>query len=217
MALFRRKKTTEQVPDEAVLADETTDEAERTAQSGPWDDKDFDGSREGYVDFGHVMVRPIEGASLSFNPTQNYVEFAFPAMPAAVRLELRAAPKSSGLWDDLRADAMVRIAHDGGASREHEGEWGPFLQAQLATGRTQAGVPVRMCGIDGPRWTLLVTAFDRAAMDERIFSELAHAVLDDCIVVRGQKPYPPGDTLELTAPSLHLAGGETQHLAAGPR
>ena len=216
MALFRRKKTDDTLPAEDVIAEEAADAVEEAALTGPWDEKDFEGSREGYVDFGHILVRPMADAALSFNPTLNYLEFAFPAMPAAIRLELRAAPKSSGLWDDMRADMMVRIAREGGASREYEGEWGPFLQAQVATGRSQAGVPVRMCGIDGPRWTLLVTAFDRAAMDDSIFSTLTHAVLDDCIIVRGQKPYPPGDALELTAPSLHLASGETHNLTAGP-
>lgn len=179
---------------------------------GPFDAGQADMSLEGYVDFGSLRLRPAPGAALRYNPQHRYVELIYPELPARLRLEVLAAPKSSSLWDTVRADTMLSIARGAGASVEADSEWGPFLQAQMQTGRSRVGVPVRHYGIDGPRWLLLVTTYDRAAMDDALCSRLLHEILDGCIVVRGKKPYPPGEALELSEPFLHTAAGQRRPL-----
>ncbi len=88
---------------------------------------------------------------------------------AAVQLQAFAAPRSEGLWDEIRAEMLAELAETAGAKvSEGEGSFGPEVRGMLPA-RTPEGEqvtqPVRFVGIDGPRWFLRAVFLGRAAVE----------------------------------------------------
>ncbi|MBP3223505.1 MAG: DUF3710 domain-containing protein, partial [Actinomycetaceae bacterium] len=166
---------------------------------GPYDISDKE-PRAGMLDFGSLILSAVDNAQMQYDSADKYVEYTFDDHAATLRLQVCAAPKSRDLWLKRRAEIAEDIVHHGGTFVEQSDEWGEYLQAQLPSAYSQAGVPVRFYGIDGARWLLLITAHDRAALDDALCSSLMHRLLDECIVVRGNYACVPGECLEVQTP-----------------
>src|SRR5262249_61459586 len=76
------------------------------------------------------------------------------------RAEAFAAPKSGGVWDEVRQEIAAEVARSGGQYVEADGPFGVELRARIRPadpvhgGRQGALEPVRFLGVDGPRWFL---------------------------------------------------------------
>ncbi len=201
MGVFSRKKKTLQ---EAELSTQEVENSEdETPRQGPWDSTEVEhiGHR---LDVGSLWLPPIGGTELQFSVDQarNIVlAVVYVTKQSALQLQVFAAPKSESIWGEVRADVIASLAHQGGSSRDVEGEWGTEVRAQVPVpGTSHTTQPVRYLGIDGPRWLLRVALTGRAAVDEVTGDNLLHAVLDDLVVVRGNRPHPPRELLELSIP-----------------
>ncbi|MCF2706311.1 DUF3710 domain-containing protein [Arcanobacterium haemolyticum] len=200
MGLFSRKKKA--VAEEAIP---TQEETEQSAGIGPWDEADVDGigSR---LDAGALWLPIVKDAAIQFSVDQNrqvVLGAVYIKQQTAVQLQVFAAPKSSELWDDVRAEVIETIAKQGGSSRDNEGEYGTEIRAHMPVPGNARGVqPIRYLGIDGPRWLLRVTVTGCGAVDEEIYTSFVHEVLDDLVVVRGNTPHPPRELLELRVPQV---------------
>ncbi|GAB3956424.1 hypothetical protein GCM10027614_68610 [Micromonospora vulcania] len=76
----------------------------------------------------------------------------------ALQLGVFAAPRSEGIWDEVREEIRQSLVRDGATTRAVEGEYGTELYAEV---NTQDGpTNLRFVGIDGPRW--MVAASSRA-------------------------------------------------------
>ncbi len=119
-------------------------------------------------------------------------------------LELRAfaAPRSSGIWDDVRADIAAEAAKRGGTATERDGEFGTELTVvvpvQLPDGRVGEQIS-RIVGVDGPRWLLRGTFLGRSAEEPDPEGQL-EAAFRDVIVVRGDAAMKPREMLEMHMP-----------------
>jgi hypothetical protein len=128
-------------------------------------------------------------------------------------LELRAfaAPRSSGIWDDVRADIAAEAGRQGGTATELDGEFGTELKVVvpvvLPDGRAATQIS-RIVGVDGPRWLLRGTFLGRSAEEPDPEGELESA-FRDVIVVRGDVAMKPRDMLEMHMPQqVEVALGE---------
>jgi hypothetical protein len=124
---------------------------------------------------------------------------------SGLQLQAFAAPKSGGLWDDVREEIAAEIAKAGGDWEEAEGPFGTELRARIVPAEPVQGAvrgarqPVRFLGVDGPRWFLRGVISGPAARREEEARPLEW-VFAGVVVVRGDHPVPPRDLLEIQLP-----------------
>ena len=199
MALFGRKKQQQPVeaePSEAVPAEPPV--------RGPRDRADVP-DPDGRLDLGALWLRGVPGMQLRLEADQERQKVigAHLVLPdAQVQVQVFAAPKSTGIWDEIRDEIAQSLATGGGTAEETEGPYGTELQVRMPT-RDAAGQtvfsPARFVGIDGPRWFFRAVMSGRAAIDDAV-AEKFYALLDDMVVVRGDVPMAPREVLALSLP-----------------
>jgi hypothetical protein len=186
--------------------------------AGPWDAAG--GYPEGErMDFGSLLVPVREGFDIQVNLDEEAgIWIAVVYGDSALQLQAFAAPKRSGLWDEVRREIAGEVAKSGGQSEDSEGPFGPELLARLSPGPDgQRGQPLqslRFMGADGPRWFLrgLITgpAAQRAEL-ARPFEE----AFADVVVVRGDHAEPPRKALDIQLPEEARQAIEQQIEAEG--
>ncbi|GHJ13154.1 DUF3710 domain-containing protein [Micromonospora sp. AKA38] len=132
----------------------------------------------------------------------------------ALQLGVFAAPRSEGIWDEVREEIRTSLLNDGAAAQEVEGERGTELRAQV---RTPDGMTdLRFIGIDGPRWMVRGVFQGQAAVDPAAGGPLA-ACLDGLVVDRGQEAKPVREPLPLRLPREVAEQQAAEQQAAGPQ
>ncbi|MFF3865139.1 DUF3710 domain-containing protein [Micromonospora sp. NPDC001898] len=116
---------------------------------------------------------------------------------SALQLGVFAAPRSDGIWDEVREEIRQSLFNDGVAAQEVQGEYGPELRARV---RTPDGLTdLRFVGVDGPRWMVRGVFQGAAATDPAAAGPLAEC-LDGLVVDRGQEAKPVREPLPLRLP-----------------
>nr|QLK00001.1 DUF3710 domain-containing protein [Micromonospora carbonacea] len=116
---------------------------------------------------------------------------------SALQLGVFAAPRSEGIWDEVREEIRQSLFNDGAAAQEAQGEYGPELHARV---RTPDGLTdLRFVGIDGPRWMVRGVYQGAAATDPAAAGPLREC-LDGLVVDRGQEAKPVREPLPLRLP-----------------
>jgi hypothetical protein len=113
-----------------------------------------------------------------------------------------AAPRSEGIWAEVRAEIAADVTGNGGSAAEVTGERGVELQAQVpgeGPGGLRTLAPARFIGVDGPRWFLRAMLVGPAATDREAAAELEQS-LSDVVVVRGSEAMVVRDLLPLRLP-----------------
>lgn len=213
MSIFKRSKDS----DRAARADEVeaveveeVDEAPATASAtidrsaGPFDVSEVDG-REGRVDIGALWLQGVPGMELRLEVDQNtqQVNAATAVIrDSALQVQAFAAPRSGGLWDEIRSELATAIETQGGTAEERVGVVGTELRTRMpSTGPDQRTVfaPATFLGVDGPRWFLRGVLSGRAAIDDTAAAPLLE-VFRAAVVVRGTEPMAPRELLPLALP-----------------
>lgn len=167
--------------------------------TGPFDLADAPPDTLGRVDLGALKV-PVDNhleLRLEVNPAQQVVAVVIAGPHGHMQLGVFAAPRTEGIWDEVRAEIRGSLASQGGQPAERDGDWGPELSGILATER--AKVPVRFVGIDGPRWFLRAMFVGAVATDRSKAAPL-EAVLRNVVVDRGVEPLPVREPVPLQMP-----------------
>lgn len=221
MSFFRRTRRTddpaEATVDEAVadgVAPETS-EGERDDEGspasapsaraeGPYDVEEVDG-RDGRIDLGALWVAGEPGMELRLEveqQTQQVNAVTVVLGESALQLQAFAAPRSTGLWADIRREISMAVEGQGGTVEEAEGPLGTELRTRMPSagpdGRT-VFAPATFVGVDGPRWFLRGVLSGRAAIDPAAAQPLV-GVLRRAVVVRGVEPMAPREMLPLQLP-----------------
>ena len=192
-------------------------EAAGTAQdvagpAGPWDVAEPHPELP-RVDLGSLQVPVLEGAEIQLVFAEQHGAWVTVRHQLSeLQIQAFAAPKRSGLWDEVRAEIATEIASAGGRSEEREGPFGTEVVAEVPAEPNQpaSGVrPIRFVGVDGPRWFLRALLAGAAAADPAAAAPL-EAVFSQVVVVRGEQPMPPRDLLELRLPAEAAAAIEEQ-------
>jgi len=214
VALFRRgdKNATpdDVAPDEtAPGADEPEqgfeeDVAEPGRTSGPWDADDEvpDLAR---LDLGAVRVPGVQGMELRMEVDQKtgvITGVSVSLDESVLQVQAFAAPRTEGIWDEIRAEIAQSITQQGGTVDDLPGPFGRELLARIPV-RTPEGRtghrPARFIGADGPRWFLRGVITGKAAVDPAA-AERLEQVFSQTVVVRGTDARPPRDLLALHLP-----------------
>ncbi len=187
-----------------------------TRPEGPWDVAEP--HPEAFrVDLGSLQVPVIEGTDIQLVlAEQQGAWVTVRHQLSELQLQAFAAPKRSGLWDEVRGEIAVGITEAGGQVAEREGSFGTELVAHMPAepGQPASGMrPLRFVGVDGPRWFLRGLFAGAAAADPGAAAPL-EAVLREVVVVRGEHPMPPRDLLELRLPPDAAAALEEQARAS---
>ncbi|MDN3937084.1 MULTISPECIES: DUF3710 domain-containing protein [unclassified Arthrobacter] len=205
MVFGRGRKAKQEQPSEAVEAPETgADAAADTAVrgSGPYDVSEIE-NQDGYVDLGALLIAPRENLQLRLEveeATQRVVAVTMDLEGSSLQLQAFAAPRSEGLWDEIREQIGQSVGSQGGQVEEIEGHFGIELVAKLPAGDGSEGYRVaRFIGVDGPRWFLRGVLGGEAALDREASRDLED-LFRRIVVVRGDNPMPPRDLLQLRLP-----------------
>ncbi|MEI5582995.1 MULTISPECIES: DUF3710 domain-containing protein [unclassified Agromyces] len=184
--------------------------ADRSA-NGPLDESEANPVRP-YVDLGGVKVLPREGLHLRLEVeegTKRVVAVGLDYANSTLQVQPFAAPRSSGLWHEIRAQIADQIARQGGTTTVREGSFGPELLAQIpvTTADGQAGQVrlARFIGVDGPRWFLRGVIAGEAAADPTAAAKVED-LFRSIVVVRGDTPMPPRDLIPLRMPAPSSGG-----------
>lgn len=163
------------------------------------------------IDLGSVHALPGPGMELRLeldSATQEVSAIQMATDEGAVQVQVFAAPRSSGIWEEIRAEISEMITGNGGTVEEVAGTFGPELRTRLAQSGPQGRTvfaPAVFAGIDGSRWFLRAVYSGSPAVDET-----ARRDFDDCIrrvvVTRGEEPRAPREMLPLTMPEATSAG-----------
>lgn len=197
----RRREQPEQVGEQESAAP--------TRESGPWD-ADEPHPETDRIDLGglrlpHNADFDVRLASVG----DQHVGVVVLYEDSSLQLQALAAPRSSGLWDEIKTKILAQAKH----LEEREGPFGSELAGEMRTdGETR---PARYLGIDGPRWFLLAVISGKAAADESV----AEAYIDfikDVVVVRGDEPMAREEAIPLRRPNEQPGGEGDERPALNP-
>ena len=200
--------------EEAVDAAENVDEAQevvalpessaeyegRGDERGPWDVEDENvPDYDEYLDMGSYYLPFLKGIELRVKAnraTQQVLGTTITYGSSSVEVEAFAAPKTLGLWDDVRAD-LIEANKD---AKEVEGVFGTEL-ALPVTVKGGRKVLTRIVGVDGPRWMLRGIFSGKAATDpEGEEAKALNQFFADIVVERGDDPLAPRDLIPMHPP-----------------
>ncbi|WP_296197332.1 DUF3710 domain-containing protein [uncultured Microbacterium sp.] len=174
--------------------------------AGPYDESEANPVRP-YIDLGGIKVLPREGLNLRLEieeESQRIVAVGLDYAESTLQVQAFAAPRSSGLWHETRAQLREQIGQQGGRAEEREGPFGPELVAEVpvrvAEGEATGHRVARFIGVDGPRWFLRGVIGGRAA-SEADAAALVEDLFRSIVVVRGGTPMPPREFIPLRMPA----------------
>ncbi len=189
-------------PDDQEPAKEPAKKPAAGATWGPWDAADDVPAAE-RVDFGSLQVPVSEGFEIQLNFAEEQGPLiAVVREDSSLQLQAFAAPKSGGLWDDVRQEIADAVTQAGGSSEEAGGPFGTELHARVPADPSPGpgGLQqVRFLGVDGPRWFLRGVITGPAAQQAAAAAPLEE-VFAAVVVVRGDHPVPPRELLEIQLP-----------------
>lgn len=172
--------------------------------NGPWDASEVT-SNDGVerLDLGSILVSPTAGIDIQAQADQStgaVTQLTFTRSDAMVQVQPYAAPRSGGMWEDIRGQIASSINTSGGLVEVVEGSFGPELRAQVVPSDGSAGLqPARFCGIDGPRWFLRAVFLGRATVPGEAADAL-EAMVRSLVIVRGGDAMPVGAPIPIRLP-----------------
>jgi hypothetical protein len=171
--------------------------------NGPWDAEEVADDGVERLDLGSLRIAPAPGVDVQVQvdeATGQVAQLTLMRPDSAVQVQPYAAPKSGGLWDDVRGQIKSSINSSGGLVEEAEGPFGVELRAQVKPADGSAGLqPARFCGIDGPRWFLRAVFLGAASRPGPAATALEDMVRG-IVVVRGKDAMPVGSPIVMTIP-----------------
>ena len=209
MAIFGRKKNEIDEPiDEAPVKPEGEPGVDRDWQrefDGPYDIGEVT-DLDGRVDLGALRLPAVPGMEMRLDiekGSNKIIGVTATIQGSKLQLQAFAAPRSEGLWDEIREGLVEGIKSAGGSSQiDPDGIMGQELLGRMP-GQDSAGrvafAPNRFIGIDGPRWFLRGVINGPAATETQALG-VVRAFLRQVVVDRGSEPRPPREVLTLTAP-----------------
>jgi hypothetical protein len=173
---------------------------------GPFDESEANPVRP-YVDLGGIKILPREGLHLRLEieeGSKRVVAIGLDYAGSTLQVQPFAAPRSSGLWHEIRDQIADQIGKQGGTTTLREGPFGPELLAEIpvAAGQGAGGTTrlARFVGVDGPRWFLRGVIAGEGAMNPDAAAQVED-LFRSIVVVRGSTPMPPRDVIPLRMPS----------------
>lgn len=215
VGIFGRRKQTP--PSEHVEDTEREEQQDAAPEGQPGVDRDWDREVDGpfditekpeptgVLDLGALKVPAAKGMEMRLDVEKDsgrVVGVTLGAGGSHLQLQAFAAPRSQGLWAELRQEIAEGIRDTGGTAEAVPGVLGTELRCRMpgrsADGRT-AFQPARFLGVDGPRWFLRGVIHGPAASEEKVYRAVV-GLMRAVVVDRGAEPRPPREVLTLQPP-----------------
>jgi hypothetical protein len=151
------------------------------------------------MDLGSLQIPAVEGVDIRVQASPEGViqQVILVHGDSALQLRVLAAPRSEGIWDEIREETRRSLYAEGVATEEVDGEYGTELRARVPA---EGGLAdLRFIGIDGPRWMVHGVYQGRAATDPASAGPLADC-LSGLVVDRGHEARPVREPLPLRLP-----------------
>lgn len=232
--IFRRKAKNEDTEttdlagsDESVADASGSDEpaadepAAGTAEvrtDGPLDSSEVDPElleAEDRIDLGALVITGLPGMELRLQVDEQSGDVQAILLvleDSALELRAFAAPRTAGIWPEVRREIAAEATRMGGTASETEGPFGTELVLVVPVEDPEGQIfsqTSRVIGVDGPRWLLRATVLGRAAVEPDAAPPMEQA-LRDVIVVRGSEPMAPRESLALHLPAGAQAATEEE-------
>lgn len=165
---------------------------------GPFDRSEVDNLGD-YLDLGAIWLPRLEGVQLQLEvdqQTQTIYGAQIVQGRSVVQVQAFAAPRTTGLWGELRGEIAHGVTSQGGSAEVVDGTLGKELRV-VAPG----GQALRFFGVDGPRWFLRAVLNGPAATDDAAAETLVD-IVRRVVVVRGSEAMPPREVLPLRLPDV---------------
>lgn len=182
--------------------------------AGPWDISEVDLDVEplpgrARIDLGSMIITGFGGAELRLQvaeETQQIVSAMLIKGDSALELGAYAAPRSGGLWPELREEIVEAATEAGGSAALVEGPFGVELRRLLPVTTPdgeQGYQPSRMWVVEGPRWLLRGIIYGQAGLEDGLEPPVADLLtaFREVVVRRGEEAKSPGDLLPLVIPA----------------
>jgi hypothetical protein len=186
-------------PPSEALAQSLAGEPEPTRPDrGPYDQRHAPGGVQ-RLDLGSLQIPAVEGVEVRVqaNPEGGVEQVVLVDGESALQLGAFAAPRSEGIWDEVRDEIAKAMAADGVAPQEITGPYGVELIARVNT--PEGPADVRFVGVNGPRWMVRALYQGPAARDPNYAGVLADC-LSGVVVIRDQEARPVREALPLRLP-----------------
>lgn len=193
-----------------LILDDKSAPADR-AEEGPLDEAEASPVRP-YVDLGGVKIVPREGLHLRLEVeegSKRVVAVGLDFAKSTLQVQPFAAPRSTGLWHEIREQIAEQIRKQGGTTAEVDGPFGPEIRAEIPIAAGSEGAVAgqtsrlaRFVGVDGPRWFLRGVIAGDATVDPEA-AEKIEELFRSVVVVRGNDPMPPRDLIPLHMPKAN--------------
>ncbi|NEK85677.1 DUF3710 domain-containing protein [Blastococcus saxobsidens] len=195
------------------------------ATSGPWDEGDAPDDGLARIDLGAVRLPAMPGMDLrvELNQQQKVIAATLRHGESLLQVSAFAAPRATGIWDDVRTELARSASGQGASLREVEGPFGTELAGtMMAPVPAQPGQPApqpvrraaRFLGVDGPRWFLRGLITGPVTKDAPVDQAELETAFRGIVVVRGAEPMPVREPLPLTLPAQAAAQLAAQQQAA---
>ena len=179
--------------------------------AGPFDVAEVEDVSD-LIDLGAILVPPVDGMELRLELNEDGGEHVVGVTvlmaESAVQIQAFAAPRSEGIWDEVRGEIASGITQQGGTADVAEGAFGRELLTRVP-GPGPDGKPgfqpARFVGVDGPRW-FLRAVFSGAAVDQAKAGPI-EALVRSLVIVRGGEAMAPRELLPLRIPAAPEGAG----------
>jgi hypothetical protein len=151
------------------------------------------------LDLGALRIPNVPGVGLQLEatPDGHVGRVLLEHEGSRLRLSVHAAPRTEGIWEEVREELRLDLASKGAKVVEVQGDYGPQLAARQPA---QGGfVEARYIGVNGPRWLVMAVVVGPAAADpdrDAVF----RSVLHDLVVDRGSEARPVKELVPLRLP-----------------
>jgi hypothetical protein len=197
-------------PSEALAQSMAADGEPPVPEFGPWD---LGQAPEGVqrLDLGSLQIPAIEGVEVRVqaNPEGGVEQVVLVDGDSALQLGVFAAPRTEGIWNEVRDEIAEAMVSDGVQAREVTGRYGIELLARVTT--PEGPADVRFVGVDGPRW-MVRALFQGAAAADPSREGVLGVALEGLVVVRDNEPRPAREPLPLRLPPEMAEQGPAQQV-----
>jgi hypothetical protein len=219
--MFSRKRggpkhvrPTDAPPSDALAHSLAADDEPPAPEHGPYDQQHApDGVQR--LDLGSLLIPAIDGVEVRVqaNPEGVVEQIVLVDGESALQLGVFAAPRSEGIWNEVRDEIALAMVADGVATHEVAGPHGIELVARVTT--PEGPADLRFVGVDGPRWMVRALFQGRAAADRSSEGALGE-VLTGLVVVRDGEARPVREALPLRLPKEMTDQAQEAQEQAGP-
>ncbi|GAB3710477.1 DUF3710 domain-containing protein [Mariniluteicoccus flavus] len=194
-------------------------------EEGPFDisEVDIDDDDTERLDFGALIITPMPECEIRLQVTEDTEQIIAALLvkgESALELSAYAAPRTPGMWAEIRDEIIEGTQAAGGTADCVEGPFGTELVRNLPVKTPEGQLafqPSRTWVAEGPRWLLRGVLFGEAALTDEHDDDLVGPFFDafcDVIVRRDDAAMPVGDVLALTLPAELQAAAEAQQAEA---